>query len=298
MPAFDSLQQAQFGQIKFPIESCRMKSTLRKHDHEYPPAPGAATEKMGRTPYIIEMMGNFQTTFKRYPDLWPKGVFELRKLYEQVKTEKLVIPTVGTIDAFQIEWDQSMEAKIRSGEKCMLRFQEDFSENFLVGQMVSVTQNNIAECTAILSRLSFAVVGHEESIFTQIQNAANGILALKDQQELAMSLYESKIMALTALIEEADRSSAALQDPDNFALLDALQALWAATLDLGDNLKNAVTSPSTYTTPTQMTPFDVSAAVYDGDGSRGGDILSLNNFEDPFKIPAGTGVRYYPSLAA
>jgi hypothetical protein len=41
-----------------------------------------------------------------------------------------------------------------------------------------------------------------------------------------------------------------------------------------------------------MTTGEISAAVYNGDGSRGGDIIALNVIEDPFAVPAGTNIRY------
>ena len=291
MTAFDSLQRASFGNVSFPVESCHVKSTLRRHLHEYPPAAGAAVEKMGRTPYTIEMLGNFQATFKGYPKLWPEGLAILRNAFENSRTMDLVIPTVGTIKAYLTEWDQNAEAKIRSGEKCVLKFEEEFENQFIKSKLAQISASNIAAANTKFESL-YSQNKPVPSLFTQITDMANKVLAIKDQADLQQSLIESKIAALTALLNEADRQVEELQNPDNSKLLAAMLDLWSSVVDISQNLASTIIPPRLYRVPQTMNTSEISAAVYNGDGSRGGELLALNVIEDPFAIKAGTLIRY------
>src|SRR5262249_28189814 len=138
MPVFDQLQRASFDGVPFPVESVDVTSDLRHHVHEYPHTAGGDPEKLGRSLYRIQMLGNFQATFRAYPKLWPEALTKLRKTFEAEKTADLVIPTIGTIKAFITKWRQRSTAKIRSGEKVEIEFLEDQASAFLVEKQIAV----------------------------------------------------------------------------------------------------------------------------------------------------------------
>jgi regulator of RNase E activity RraB len=105
VPAFDSAQRGGFNGLQFPVKSVSIKGRYRHAEHEYLRVPGAVIEKLERAIYNIEITAAFDTNIKGYGRLWPDGVQALRKMYESGLTGPLVIPTIGTIPAFQPEWD-------------------------------------------------------------------------------------------------------------------------------------------------------------------------------------------------
>ena len=139
--AFDTLQRASFQGIEFPITSMTLKGGIRDHIHEYPHAAGGAPEKLGRKLYEVSMQANFQSTFRAYPRLWPSALSKLRKIFEQQTTGDLVIPTIGTIQAYARNWTQQMEAKIRSGETATFEFVEDQGSEDLAAGINDVTDS-------------------------------------------------------------------------------------------------------------------------------------------------------------
>ena len=71
--AFSQLLFASFDGIQFPVRKVNVKGGIRHHNHEFPKAPGAALEKLGRRPYMISMSPVFYNNLLTPWDytLWP-----------------------------------------------------------------------------------------------------------------------------------------------------------------------------------------------------------------------------------
>lgn len=297
MAAFDQLQRASFSGFEFPVKSVRVMGGLRDHVHEYPHVAGGASEKLGRKLYDVTMQCAFLQGLvdARWANLWPDRLGRLRRLWEAGETAALHIPTIGTIQAYAVDWTQEMDARIRSGEMVEVKYREDESAAFLVNALVQVSPSAVAASAQKLE-LETRELSPVPSIFTGIQDAANAIFAFGDQFELAGNLVEAKILGLVALLREADEQLDILDEPVNHRILDALHELWLSAVQLQEDLQNKSAKLERYTLPATMAISDVARQLY-GDTSRGGDILQLNAIEDPFAIPAGTVLRFYQIAA-
>lgn len=295
MPAFDSLQRCGFDGVQFPIKSISIKGRYRYHEHEYLRVPGAIIEKLERAVYSIEIDAIFDTNQRGYGQLWPNGIAALRKKYEEGKTGPLVIPTLGTIPAFQPEWDEKIDiARVRSGETARLVFKEDQTARFLRLAVAQSQQQSMATATANLAamRAQIAEPANDVSIFDQIENAANSILSIKDQSDLYGGLMAQKLTSFTTLMTLADLQLQSLKQPSNYQMLDAFLELWNAGVVMSTNLAESPRGPRTYVTPRQMSVGDIATAVYGG-SERASEILMNNNLPDAFAVPAGEKVVYF-----
>lgn len=291
MPVFDQLQRASFGGIEFPVKTVSMKCSFRHHEHIYLKTPGAATEKMSRGLYTVNMGGVFDANIAGYGKLWPNSLAALRRTFELGTTADLVVPTVGTIPAFMTEWSQEMDVKIRSGENVPLTFQEDQSAAF-----IETTLKKTASTSVLTSqdKLNFIAsrLDPKPDIFDKIQDKANKILAIFDEAKLQEQSVAAKIDGLSELIREADRDLDELKNPDNFDIIFALQDLLAANLQLARDLVQQDGEARLFTVPSTMTLSQLSVAIY-GDTSHASEILTNNTIDDPFSVIAGTKIIYF-----
>lgn len=291
MAVFDKLQRASFGGIEFPIRSARMRCDFRHFEHVYLKTPGAATEKMSRGLYRVEMDAAFDANVRGYGQLWPTALAALRRAFEQGTTADLVIPTVGTIPAWMPVWEQEMNVKVRSGERVPFVFQEDNSTAFVESALSSVTSTSVPTNHAALQ--SFAKdLNPRPDIFDKIQDAVNDVLGFVDQANLEQSLLAAKIAGLADLINQCDREVEQLQDPSNYQVIYALHDLLASVLRMARDLTQQQGEAGIYVLPRTMSVAQISTAIYK-DTSHFNDIVSNNRIEDPFAVPAGTQIIYF-----
>ncbi len=303
--AFSLLPKAAFSGIEFPTESVRVKGGLRYHVHEYPHVPGGDAEKLGRRLYEVEMVANFQKVgfekgqlsgFQAYGDLWPKRLAILRRLFEEGATRKLVIPTIGTIDAFCFDWDQEQTNKVLSGERATFRFIEDQDLQFLTEKLVVVKVQSL-ETLSKQYEVEAEKSGIDQDLTDQIVNAVNGVLAIADTADAYGNLLGAKIGMVAALCGEFDQRIDQFRDPSNHAALEALKELWAATVELSENVTGTDDVVLVYEVPRTMTISEVASAIY-GNTERSVELMQINPIDDPFAIRPGTRVKYLSPQAS
>jgi prophage DNA circulation protein len=287
------LPRASFQGLEFPVESVDVRGGIRTHLHEYPHWPSAALEKLGRKPYEITMVSNFQTTFAKWPGLWPKRLADLRDLFEAEASDYLVIPSIGKMWCCCTDWDQSMTAKILSGEKATFKFIEDSRDQFSVEKLVQVNVESLATNGQRFDTLT-STMNPRPSIFDQVLDAVNSVLAVIDTAKAYGGLVEAKILALANLCKEADQRIE-LQDASNHAILDALRDLWSSALKMLDDTQRTGGKIVRFRVPATMSVADVAALVY-RDATRAVEILTLNPIDDAFAIPAGTVLKIYQAI--
>ncbi len=289
---FDKLLRASFDGIEFPWTEVDVSGAIREHEHEYPHAPGAALEKLGRKLYEVRFKCSFHETFRKYPKLWSQSLPRLVKLFESEETKDLVIPNVGTIRACCVKWSRSLVAPKRSGETVDLTFREDQEQAFLVNKLLTVSTQSLSS-TAQKFAIEAAKIKPKESLFDSIQASVNSVLAIVDTAQSYGNLIESKLLAVAGMCDDADRRLKVLNDPLNHELLDALLTLWDSILGLQTDLAKTGGVMLTYTLQRGMSLIELSKALYDGDGSRAVELLQLNAIVDPFDLPQSTQIRYY-----
>jgi prophage DNA circulation protein len=298
MSAFDNLPRASFSGAEFPVESVRVKGGLRYHVHEYPHIDGGDLEKLGRRLYEIEMRAQFHSIsnadgtagFGTWGPIWPSRLTLLRALFDARTTATLVVPSIGSIRACCIDWDQEMVAKVRSGEPATFRFIEDQETAFAFAKLFSLDLNTLDRKVEMVS-IQFDKVGIARSLTDQLVDAVDAALAIIDQVELAQLQVAAKIALVASLCREFDKRITELQQPENFRALDAMKDLWLAAQQLASNADASGVTFSAFLVRRAMSITDVAIAIY-GDSSRSVELLQLNPIEDPFNIPPGTSVRY------
>lgn len=295
MPVFDSLQRASFDGLDFPVRAVHIRGRYRVHTHEYLRVPGGVNEKLERGLYRIEMEAEFHATIRGYGQLWPNVLAAIRGKFEQGITGPLVIPTIGTVPAMIEEWDQTADmGRVRSGESVRIPFLEDQTELFLSTALAKVDQSSIASSASNLQSIrdQLGIDPADTSLFDAIQDAANAVIAFKDQADLFGGLMSAKIAQLTGLLGEADRAASTLKNPENHQLLEALHELWDAAVTLGRNLAESPRGPRVYVVPRTMSVADIAAAIY-GSTDRATEIMLNNALDDAFAVRAGTRIIYF-----
>lgn len=287
------LEQLKFAGVRIPYESIRVRGGIRRVQHEFPHAAGAAVEKLGRKPYEIEISAKFLSGLltKGLEYLWPRQLNELMRSFEAETTQDLQLPNIGTIRAYCVNWDRLLEVKLLSGEAATLSFEEDMADQFLVEKVLTGNVRGITELNGAL-QLEGAAITPKPSIFDTIDSAVNAVRAVLDTGDLYGQLLEAKVQTLLNIMADADRRWNEFNDPENVAALELLHQIWEATVKLAEDLFQTDAPLLHYTVPREMTTADVSVALY-GDTAHAVDILQLNGLEDPYAIQAGTDIRYY-----
>jgi hypothetical protein len=289
------LKVAKFGGIEFPYESLDVDGSYRQHLHQYPHVPGGAREKHGREFYRVTFAARWLSDYVRTSrwagkDMWPHRLEQLIALFEEGRTEKLFVPTRNRdIYALCTNWKTSAKAQFQNGEDVNLVFEEDQPKGTLTGG--SVPRTNMEVQAQTFTELS-ARLPDKPSIFQQIKDAANKLLAIRDQALMWGGFVESSIYGLIDLIREADATVDLLQDPVNHELVAALRELWAAALDLAENLTGGA-DLAQWTVPWTMTMTEAAGLIYQ-DTSRAGDLIGLNAVVDPMNVLVGTTLNYFP----
>lgn len=292
MPRFDGFQKAAFGTISFPCEEIEVKGGLRDHVHEYPHNPGGTPEKLGRKLYDITMVCPFHDTFASYPGLYPDGLAALRGTFESEATLDLVVPTIGTIKAYAVDWTQRATGRQRSGERCTFKFREDMPPD----DIDAFVAKTVTTRGYVALAQNFKIAAQDgpqpgPSLFDDIQNAVNSVLAIKDQADLYGNLIEAKLLGLANICSQIDQLDLT-KDPTMFRIANAMHEIWKATLDSLKDLSQQQKTMSVFKTPSIMAIGDVARRLY-GDGARQVELLQLNPIADAFAIPANTSIRYY-----
>jgi hypothetical protein len=115
---------------------------------------------------------------------------------------------------------------------------------------------------------------------------------VRDSVEAYDIYVRGKIERVESIISDIDTTVVEMQDPENIALIQSFRSLWLTILDLKQDVQGRLVPLGTYVTPSRMTVQDVAAAIY-GDSQRTNEIMTLNDFKDPYSIPSGTRVTFY-----
>jgi len=314
--AFDSLPQASFFGVPFPVSKIELTCSLRDHIHEYPHSPGGAPEKLGRKLYEIHLTVPAYQGLAKYPTIWPDDYTGLRQRFETGKSGELVIPTVGTITAYCTSWREVADPKTgRNGITAELTFREDQADLFLVSSLIAQTSagfgSNLAAYQQALddqqARLADAyaagvaypdvllltsISASDLSLLTAVITAANLVTAALAEAASFGFAVAMLAEALVTTCQQADQASL-WADPTYYPLLYALHDLWQNAQQLATDALSTGVRVVHYTVPQPGLGIGaISTAIY-GDASHSIELLETNEIYDPFFVPGGTVLKAY-----
>ena len=292
MPLFDNLERASFAGYAFPVSDVEVVGGLRDHVHEYPHSPGGAPEKLGRKLYEFSFTSPMLAGFQRYPKLWPETAASLRIVFEGGRSFDLVIPIIGTVTAYCTSWREKAVGTIRNGTVMSMTFREDASDLFLTTALVTQSTATLASAGALLlTQMEEEGLGGI-AVLDAIAAASAAVSAISSTVELYSNVVEAKCAGLSRLCDDADRSLDVLNDPLHFRVGEAMRGVWSSSERLRKDVLRRVVPIIPFTTPAIMTVADVSRAIY-GSTAKASELLRLNAFDDPFRIPSGVAVKAY-----
>jgi len=303
--ATSRLKRASWNGIEFPVRRYSVKGSLRHHVHEFPHAWGGAFENLQRKLYEIRMTVPMMATFRNYPNLWPTKWLQMRKQFETGEPGPLHIPTIGTIQARCTEWPEDFDAKNQSGVMVELSFIEDKSQQFLAEKTVEVDKQRIpalidsatGEWQKAVDRYKNGTTKYQVDLFDSVISFARDILSFKDNVEYYGQFIESKVAAFDAVVREADAAIQMFDDPENWALVNAVRDLWQSIKTFADDVAGTNTKLETWVVPMTMSVADISTRLY-GNNSMAVTILQTNAIDDAFAVTPGFQIRYYPDVTA
>lgn len=290
--SFSQILRASFDGIEFPVRKVTVRGGIRQHDHEFPKAAGAATEKLGRKLYVINMSAVFYDNLLPPWDnsLWPANLFLLRDIFERQKTAKLAIPTIGEIDAVCVNWTQEMDVKARSGETVEFEFKEDQSLDYLIEGLISIRSQSIL--VKVYKIQQEAALLKLPNIFDKLVDKLVGAIQFLEGAEAIAGVAQARLGQVLTMFARLDSAVGALSSAANYTLLEAFLDTWAQTQQLHDDLLKQSLPLIYYTVPRVMSVSDVARAIY-GSTEKAADILTMNPIEDAFAIRPGTQLRAY-----
>jgi hypothetical protein len=295
MATFDENHKFYFGGLRIPYSSFTIELKTPSHKHKYPHTPAAALEKMGREPYEFSVNGSFDDclTPEILPLNWTETLAELRGFAEDESTEDTVIPLIGTIRAVIQNLRIEVEASRRSGPKSIsFTLLEDASEKFAGALLID--PNKLLFASKRFKQLEIPAA--EQSWFSKINDAVAAVMAIKDQALLYGSMLESKLLYLIDLIKWADKTIEFLDDPENWQIVGTLHELWESMADLLLDRLQLQQELKIYVVVRDATLQQIAVAISQlaGHPIDSGDLLGLNLIADPFAVPAGSKISYYP----
>ncbi len=293
---FDKVQQASWAGYAFPVNEIQIVGQARLYVHEYPHADGGNLEPLGRKPYRIRMRMVFDENDIHYPDAYPTTLDTLRFLAESGTSSKLVIPNLGTIQAFCPTWTQTWRAMVRSGESADYEFIEDqratMKQVFFTG-ISSATSMQQKTSDLAAQKPTLDALGTDPSLLDNVLSAANDVVSIRDRADLTAQIAADKIASLNNALAALDD---ALTTPYAVDVLESLKQLWQTNIDFSQDVTSTLAPPSSYTVPALMSVADISRNLY-GDTEHQVDLLAWNAVDDAYAIPAGTSIRYIPNAA-
>lgn len=289
------LQRASFFGIAFACPRYSIKGGIRDHVHEYRHTPGGQPEKLGRRLYTIEMDALFSTETLDYQGAWPGDLYSLRRQFEQETTADLVIPTLGTIQAYCVDWTIDTNFRsMRDGEHAHFTFREDALAVLAADTIIQTNFSAMPKLSDALI-LEAEAVDIDVDVFQAIVNFANDIQALGQQIELQAEIMADKVDSIIVAVQRIDATLDVLNDPPHHKVVAALHNLGAAAVRLKKDILRKSVPIVSFTTPSLMSITDVSVSIY-GSTERAIEIMQLNALDDPFSILPGTALRVYAPL--
>lgn len=289
-----TFQEAAFGGIEFPYTERSITGSVGHVVHKYIHRPGGKVEVLSRNLMEFRFKCPFHTTIPSMPDAYPTRLAALISLHDSLQTYDLVVPGLGTVKAKMIHYTRDLRAAVISGESIELTFLENTDDQFTTLQNIGATRASLPmQFDALYSYATDMgaptdVMARLDDLDTSVSDLLSAV-AGAIEEVAAIGILVGAVIAGCTVVDRTPW----FQDPNNIEAWLALQeVLWTAVSLSGDALELHGELVA-YVTPEPMTIMQVSMAVYDGDASRGLELLQLNDVRDALHVPALTLIRHY-----
>jgi hypothetical protein len=322
------LPKAEFDGIQFPVKNYEVIGGLRDHVHEYPHSPGGAVEKLGRKLYTFRFTALFDQRVSGYGDnLLPGDASDLNDRFDDQVTSTLVVPHIGSVQAYAVSWTHKVSADLQSGIEVDIEFREDQAQAFLYEGLVNTTATTLQSAGVqfdaafdpllaggtldpkLPSRVKPPPVGTIPraktvvAAFSQLrQTDATALEKIRSGYRLAQTIaekpeqYAGQILTvsesiITTCTQWYDKIRV-FKNPLAHRQARAFKRVWSSAVDLRDSVGGRKSRILYFRAPTDTSLVAVSRAIY-GTSTQANQILQLNAIPNPFMIPKSTVLRYY-----
>lgn len=286
---FDELPGFMLEDVRLPVVTFSVQSSKRRTIHEYRWTPAGTLEVHGRSAYEFNINANFLAT-GTYAS-WPEGLARVQSLYEEERVLTLLWPTIGEVRVSFDSFKRLGDSNKRSGEEAELVFIEAETNRFLQSAFLERSYTIPEKAEAF--EYEVEDLPDRPDLFDQIVAAGKVFRIINAQRDLYSGLAEQRLAILLELLKDASETVEIFSNPDNHNILDVMHELWDAAVAVVTNPIRARHQPRRHTVISLSTVTEVSTAIY-GHTERARELIGLNYFDDPMRIPAGTSVLYVP----
>lgn len=294
--ALSTLPECSFDGIVFPVERAEWEGGNDLVEHTAYRRPGADVEPTGRKAYrgtLTIPLINAPRLVARYGELFPELRGDLLRRFEESPIATMVHPTLGQITAAIGEVSESAEAGDRGGVRLTVRWIEhNASVALLVSDSASGDPVDAAQDVEQLATDADTEVSAMASTYTPMASVVSDRLAYLDAAARTHTEIAEAIRRMLAPVT-ANLALAALSTASAHAATVACFALRAAIYALQDRLIPSAQRQRIYTTPREMSLWEVSLAVY-GSADYVTLLRSANGIGDPTAIRAGRRLVIIP----
>ncbi len=296
---FSELAPASYAGLVFPVVMTTLKTSSVVARHQFPHRPGVRLEYMGREPVLgsmTAMMFNSLAFEKKLPqDLWPQTMQLLRGLAQEQVSYPLVIPTIGTLPLAHISITERYDPLKRDGCFVDIEFVEDNED--LISQLeitsararVEELSNELQDLNTSQALLRLKILLIEDKLalsssgYVDIATAISGLVYQLQQANESLTRPFNQARQITNAMRDLVATTAALGDPENWQVRNAILDLQDAIDQLIRETAGAGRTIVRYLTPAPTNIMNIAITTK----NTVADILSLNDLSDPTKIPGG-----------
>lgn len=298
----ENLQEGKLGDLPIPITRRRKRGGRDGARHRFAFRDGQAVEDTGRMPRVYDLeIPLFRDVSESH---YPIRKDNILRVIEDAQTKgslEYTDPEDGAIRVKAFEYEWVTDATQRDGGILNLVLEED---NIRLGEDGSLTDEDALSKSlelaiafdSYLMDLPEAVLQEmreETGFLDSMSDFVNSVYDGVDQVALAADSYAAYIDAATNTLNRLINYPP-FGDVQNWSIVNACVDL-VGSMTTAIERKQARDKPSytTFTTPSEMSVYEVAVALY-GDEVRGPEISLSNNLVNPMAIPAGTALRVLP----
>lgn len=292
----ETFPPASFGGTPFPWTERTITWSMDHVVHKYIHRPGGKVEVLSRHLMEFRFKCPFHTTVPGLEDDYRVVLSELITMGDAGLTADLEVPGLGTVKAKLIHYTDNLRAAITSGTSIELVFLENTDTQFTTPNLIGAASSSMPTQFAVFTT---AIGGLDQPPPLFVLIRVNDLAGALDNLMAGISAALADVAAISMLVgifiaiaTEID-GYAFFQELLNVDAWLALQDLMWSGIELSGDALAHHSHLAAYVTPDTMTIMQVSMAVYEGDSSRGLELLQLNDIQDALHIPPMTLVKHY-----
>lgn len=290
MALLDTYERASWNGIEFPFTSISIKGSLDHHIHKYLHRPGGEVENLARHLYEFKFDCDIHNRYRKYPNII-SDLGRLISLCEAGETHELVLPGFGRFKVKAIAWDTRIVATVRSGHPVSFTFLEDSTAQFTALTLVATRASNSLPQIATIFKQEADRLGRPD-LGNQLVVAVNGYVSARNTADVTTGATPVSISSVTNTCKSISADSA-FQDPRSTRASLVLQEVWSTAITIAESNPLSPTPANRFTVPSPTSVVKLAMQFY-GRSDKAAMLLTINNFSDALRIPAGSVINVLP----